>query len=38
MPDTTTQQATEQLAASQPAARDFRQEVTNDIIAYWSKV
>ena len=32
MPDTTTQQATEQLAASQPAARDFRQEVTNDII------
>ena len=32
MPDTTTQQATEQLAAGQPGARDFRQEVTNDII------
>ena len=32
MPDTTTQQAIEQLAPSQPAARDFRQEVTNDII------
>jgi antirestriction protein ArdC len=32
MPDTTTQRATEQLPASQPAARDFRQEVTNDII------
>ena len=32
MLDTTTQRATEQLPASQPAARDFRQEVTNDII------
>ena len=32
MPDTTTQRATEPLALCQPAARDFRQEVTNDII------
>ena len=32
MPDTTTQRTPEQLPASQPAARDFRQEVTNDII------
>jgi antirestriction protein ArdC len=32
MPDTTTQRATEPLALGQPAVRDFRQEVTNDII------
>ena len=32
MPDTTTQRANEQLALGQPAVRDFRQEVTNDII------
>ena len=32
MLDTTTQRANEELPASQPPARDFRQEVTNDII------
>jgi antirestriction protein ArdC len=32
MPDIATQRAIEQLPAGRPAARDYRQEVTNDII------